>query len=50
MLVEGLVLYTEDGDALSHRLPSSLGACGLVRRPATLEDVFLKLTGRSLDG
>jgi lipooligosaccharide transport system ATP-binding protein len=47
-LATSLVLQTRRGDELAARLPSPLGA-DLVRRRATLEDVFLKLTGRSLD-
>jgi lipooligosaccharide transport system ATP-binding protein len=48
-LPDRVLLYTDDGDATSHRLhergiqPQSV----LVRR-STLEDVFLHLTGRSL--
>jgi len=46
-VVDGLFLYAADGEALWHRL----GDWGLPPhvchlRPANLEDVFLKLTGR----
>jgi len=46
-VVDGLFLYAADGEALWHRL----GCWGLPHhacqlRPANLEDVFLKLTGR----
>ena len=49
VLPDRLLLYTDDGDALlgeSHRRGHS-PISGLVRR-STLEDVFLRLTGRSL--
>ena len=50
MLPDRLLLYTDDGDALGRRRRTT-GACGpssvLVRR-STLEDVFLRLTGRTL--
>jgi lipooligosaccharide transport system ATP-binding protein len=49
VLPDRLLLYTDDGDALlgeSHRRGHS-PVSGLVRR-STLEDVFLRLTGRSL--
>jgi lipooligosaccharide transport system ATP-binding protein len=48
MLQESLLLHTRRADALLARLTQPLDA-DLVRRRATLEDVFLKLTGRSLD-
>jgi lipooligosaccharide transport system ATP-binding protein len=46
-VVDGLFLYAADGEALWHRLGGwglPPHACHL--RPANLEDVFLKLTGR----
>ena len=49
VLPDRVLLYTEDGDALlseAHRRGCS-PVSGLVRR-STLEDVFLRLTGRSL--
>jgi lipooligosaccharide transport system ATP-binding protein len=49
VLPDRLLLYTDDGDALlseSHRRGYA-PVSGLVRR-STLEDVFLRLTGRSL--
>ena len=49
MLPDRLLVYTEDGEEASPRC-TSVG-CGrspsLVRR-STLEDVFLRLTGRTL--
>ncbi len=42
-----LYFYCRDGHDLRHRL-AELDLANTVHRPATLEDVFLKLTGRSL--
>jgi len=42
-----LYFYCRDGHALRRRL-MELDLPNTVHRPATLEDVFLKLTGRSL--
>jgi lipooligosaccharide transport system ATP-binding protein len=42
-----LFFYCRDGHELRHKL-SALDLPNTVHRPATLEDVFLKLTGRSL--
>ena len=42
-----LFFYCRDGHELRHKL-SELDLPNTVHRPATLEDVFLKLTGRSL--
>ncbi len=42
-----LYFYCRDGHALWHKI-AELELPNTVRRPATLEDVFLKLTGRSL--
>ncbi len=42
-----LFFYCKDGHGLRHKL-SELDLPNTVHRPATLEDVFLKLTGRSL--
>ncbi|MEL7208264.1 MAG: ABC transporter ATP-binding protein [Actinomycetota bacterium] len=49
-LRDRLLVYTDDGDAVVPKLEGAPGAVRsvLVRR-ATLEDVFLTLTGRSLD-
>jgi len=44
-----LLLYTSDGEALLHRLrEQGVAAESATLRHATLEDVFLKLTGRML--
>jgi len=42
------VIYTEDGEALYHKLIQSSPAADALLRRATLEDVFLRLTGRGL--
>jgi hypothetical protein len=42
------VIYSDDGETLYHKIiQSSPGADAHLRR-ATLEDVFLRLTGRGL--
>ncbi|MDW7710579.1 MAG: ATP-binding cassette domain-containing protein [Deferrisomatales bacterium] len=43
-----LFVYGEDGDAVFHRIAEEHCTGGCVMRMATLEDVFLKLTGRGL--
>ncbi len=43
-----LVIYTQEGRELFDRLSRELCAQGCLLRMATLEDVFLKLTGREL--
>lgn len=43
-----LLVYGEDGDAVFHRIAEEYCTGGCVMRMATLEDVFLKLTGRGL--
>jgi len=43
-----LIVYGREGDALYHRLVESHCREGCALRPATLEDVFLRLTGREL--
>ncbi len=43
-----LYIHCDDGRAVLQRLPERCG-CSVLQRPATLEDVFLKLTGRGLD-
>ncbi len=43
-----LMVYLDDGDELFLRLTSEVRAEGCTLRPATLEDLFLKLTGREL--
>ena len=49
MLEEKLILLTEDGEGLlRHLTEEKLPEAELYARRATLEDVFLKLTGRSL--
>jgi lipooligosaccharide transport system ATP-binding protein len=50
-LPDRLLIYTDSGDAVAARLPEGDGAAPtavLVRR-SSLEDVFLRLTGRSLE-
>jgi len=50
MLADRLLLFVPDGEALLHKLTSSSHPeTELYARRATLEDVFLKLTGRSLN-
>ena len=50
MLQEKLLLFTENGEELLHDLPGQkLDDVEFYSRRATLEDVFLKLTGRGLD-
>jgi lipooligosaccharide transport system ATP-binding protein len=47
--VEVLLVYTEDADMLVARVQESdVGVENTVYRQAGLEDVFLRLTGRSL--
>ncbi|MCM2263960.1 MAG: ATP-binding cassette domain-containing protein [Desulfuromonadales bacterium] len=43
-----LLVHLDDGDALFLRLTREVRAEGCTLRPATLEDLFLKLTGREL--
>ena len=43
-----LIVYGGEGDALYHRLVERHCREGCALRPATLEDVFLRLTGREL--
>jgi lipooligosaccharide transport system ATP-binding protein len=43
-----LIIYSSEGDALYHRLVDSYCREGCTLRQATLEDVFLRLTGREL--
>jgi lipooligosaccharide transport system ATP-binding protein len=43
-----LLIYTADGEALFLRISQKNCAAGCTLRQATLEDVFLKLTGRGL--
>jgi lipooligosaccharide transport system ATP-binding protein len=43
-----LLVYGEDGDAVFHRIAEEYCTGGCEMRMATLEDVFLKLTGRGL--
>ncbi|HLX19647.1 MAG TPA: ABC transporter ATP-binding protein [Gaiellaceae bacterium] len=47
-LPDRLLLYTEDGDALAPGAHELLGAQSVLVRRSTLEDVFLRLTGRTL--
>lgn len=53
-LGEVQLVFTDDGEALSQSLASAAAQLGLVLkyiriRPSNLEDVFLKLTGQSLE-
>jgi lipooligosaccharide transport system ATP-binding protein len=43
-----LIIYVEDGNALYHEISNDYCEGGCIMRMATLEDVFLKLTGREL--
>ncbi len=43
-----LLVYLQDGDELFLRLTRQLGTANCTLRPASLEDLFLKLTGREL--
>ncbi len=45
-----LLLYTDDGDALLAETVTALPGHDIHLRRATLDDVFLRLTGRGLDG
>lgn len=43
-----LIVYVSSGEDFYHTLSREFCRCGCVLRPATLEDVFLRLTGREL--
>jgi lipooligosaccharide transport system ATP-binding protein len=43
-----LLVYGGDGDELYHQIVGSYCRSGCTLRPATLEDVFLRLTGQEL--
>jgi lipooligosaccharide transport system ATP-binding protein len=43
-----LIIYVEDGNSLYHEIRKDYCKGGCIMRMATLEDVFLKLTGREL--
>ena len=47
-LTRKLLIYTRDGEALFRRISGGFCERGCSLRLATLEDVFLKLTGREL--
>ena len=47
-LVDRVLVYLNNGDELFLRFTSEVRAEGCVLRPAGLEDLFLKLTGREL--
>jgi lipooligosaccharide transport system ATP-binding protein len=49
VLSDRLLLYTRDGEGLIARAAHEMGACTALLRRATLEDVFLKITGRRLE-
>lgn len=46
--INRLLIYTADGEALFRRISRDYCVSGCTLRQATLEDVFLKLTGRGL--
>ncbi|MBV8480687.1 MAG: ABC transporter ATP-binding protein [Actinobacteria bacterium] len=48
VLPDRVLLYTDDGDALAPIAHELLGAQSVLVRRSTLEDVFLRLTGRTL--
>ena len=49
-LADRVVIYTHDGDATAARISEDgFGDVSVLVRRASLEDVFLILTGRSLD-
>jgi lipooligosaccharide transport system ATP-binding protein len=43
-----LIIYDEESEALFHTISTNFCEEGCILRPATLEDVFLRLTGRDL--
>ncbi|MBW2519527.1 MAG: ABC transporter ATP-binding protein, partial [Deltaproteobacteria bacterium] len=43
-----LLVYLDDGDQLFLKLTQEVRTEGCLLRPASLEDLFLKLTGREL--
>lgn len=43
-----MIIYSADGDELYHQVVDTHCRSGCTLRPATLEDVFLRLTGREL--
>ena len=44
------MLYTEDGDRVARKInENGMGAAAVLVRRASLEDVFLILTGRTLE-
>jgi lipooligosaccharide transport system ATP-binding protein len=43
-----LIIYGQESDGMFHQISSRYCQEGCVLRMATLEDVFLKLTGRGL--
>ena len=43
-----LIVYVEDGDDLYREISERFCSGGCIMRMATLEDVFLRLTGREL--
>ncbi len=49
-LADRVLIYTHDGDAVAHKVSNDgFGAASVLVRRASLEDVFLILTGRSLE-
>jgi lipooligosaccharide transport system ATP-binding protein len=50
-LADRVLIYTHDGDAIAHKVSNDdgFGATSVLVRRASLEDVFLILTGRSLE-
>ncbi len=43
-----LMIYSDDGEEAFHEITATKCSGGCMLRPATLEDVFLRLTGRAL--
>ncbi len=43
-----MIIYVEEGNNMFHEISEICGKAGCMMRMATLEDVFLKLTGREL--
>jgi lipooligosaccharide transport system ATP-binding protein len=49
-LADRVLLYTDDGDTVAHKITENgYGAATVLVRRASLEDVFLMLTGRTLE-
>lgn len=48
-LADRRLFYTKNGEALIHDVMSKNPQAMIYQRPATLDDVFIKITGKSLD-